>query len=326
MARRGGSRVGRGVAWLLILGAAGAVAYGAWVYLRLPDVTVLTHKNPAATAFMTLRDLEYRRSSRTPPRRRQAWVPLRAISPHLVDAVLMAEDSAFYRHDGVDYRELWESLKLGWREKRLSRGASTITQQLAKNLYLSPDRTADRKLRELLIARRLESELGKRRILELYLNVAEWGRNIYGAEAASRAYFKVPAKDLTPAQSALLAGMLINPIRYSPLAPEGRLARRQRIILDRMVRYGRLSTEEYRLARGLRPATAETVVAAPIPDAPVDDGLADDERIAPPTAVSAPPPTVLIETPPPQLNETPPVEPTPELEPVGVPLAGDGAG
>lgn len=313
--------MGRGAAWLFILGAAGAVAYGAWVYLRLPDVTAYAYKNPSATAFMTLRDLEYRRGGRTPPRRRQTWVPLRAISPHLVDAVLMAEDTAFYRHDGVDYRELWESLKLGWREKRLSRGASTITQQLAKNLYLSPDRTADRKLRELVIARRLESELGKRRILELYLNVAEWGRNIYGAEAASRAYFNVPAKDLTPAQSALLAGMLINPIRYSPLAPEGRLARRQRIILDRMVRFGRLSTEDYRLARGLRPAAGATVVAAPEPG-PVDDGLADDERIAAPAAVSAPPPAELIETPPPQLHEAPPVEPTPESEPVGVPLAG----
>jgi len=168
-----------------VFAAAGAVAVGAYVYFTLPDVRPLKTRNPSTTAFMALREQEYRSARGPVPRRRQNWASLRAISPHLIDAVLMAEDTAFYQHDGVDYHEVWESLKVDWREKKLSRGASTITQQLAKNLYLSPERSPLRKLRELLIARRLETELSKSRILELYLNVVEWGRHLYGAEAAA---------------------------------------------------------------------------------------------------------------------------------------------
>ena len=114
------------------------------------------------------------------------------------------------------------------------RGGSTITQQLAKNLYLSPSRSPIRKLRELLIARRLEAALTKRRILEIYLNVIEWGDGIYGAEAASRTYFGRPASALTPEEGALLAGAIINPRIHSPAHPTARLRRRQQIILRRM--------------------------------------------------------------------------------------------
>src|SRR6267143_2517694 len=111
------------------------------------------------------------------------------ISPSLKRAVLVAEDAAFWQHDGVDYAELQKSIELDWARGQLLRGASTITQQLAKNLYLSPSRNPLRKLRELIIARRLEAELKKARILELYLNVIEWGDGIYGVEAAARTYF-----------------------------------------------------------------------------------------------------------------------------------------
>ena len=116
----------------------------------------------------------------------------------------------------------------------MPRGASTITQQLAKNLYLSPSRDPLRKLRELLITRRLEAELSKQRILEIYLNVVEWGDGVWGAEAAARRYFGVPASALSRQQAALLAGALINPRRYNPGRPPSRLLRRQRIILARM--------------------------------------------------------------------------------------------
>src|SRR5262249_44227998 len=111
-------------------------------------------------------------------------------------AVLLAEDDAFWQHEGVDFEQLQESLQTDLARGRFVRGGSTITQQLAKNLYLSPTRSPLRKLRELVIARRLEAELKKARILELYLNVIEWGDGIYGAEAASRAYFGVPAAAL----------------------------------------------------------------------------------------------------------------------------------
>ena len=120
--------------------------------------------------------------------------------------MLVAEDSAFWQHDGVDYDQLKESMEVNLERGEFVRGASTITQQLAKNLYLSPAKNPIRKLRELLIARRLEAELSKQRILELYLNVIEWGDGIYGAEAASRTYFGKPAADFGPQESALLAG------------------------------------------------------------------------------------------------------------------------
>jgi len=164
---------------------------------------------------------------------RQTWVPLNRISPRLQRAVIVSEDAAFFDHTGVDSYELRMAVVSGLRDGEF-RGASTLTQQLAKNIYLSPSRNPARKLVELFIARRLEAELSKRRILELYLNVVEWGDGIWGAEAAAQAYFGVPAAAVTDEQAALLAGALINPRVYSPAKPNQRLLRRQQIILRRM--------------------------------------------------------------------------------------------
>jgi monofunctional biosynthetic peptidoglycan transglycosylase len=182
---------------------------------------------------MELRDREARAKGRQSRRIRQ-WVAYNRISPDLKRAVLVAEDSAFWDHDGVDLEQLQESLETDWARGRFLRGGSTITQQLAKNLYLSPSRNPLRKLRELMIARRLESELKKARILELYLNVIEWGDGIYGVESASRTYFGAPASALGPTQSALLAAAIINPRLLSPARPTNRLIRRQQLILRRM--------------------------------------------------------------------------------------------
>ena len=148
--------------------------------------------------------------------------------------MLLAEDSAFWQHEGVDLEQLQESIGIDWTRGRFVRGASTITQQLAKNLYLSPSRNPLRKLRELIIARRLEAELKKARILEVYLNVIEWGDGIWGAEAASRVYFRSSASELGPTESALLAGAIINPRLLNPARPSTRLLRRQQLILRRM--------------------------------------------------------------------------------------------
>jgi monofunctional glycosyltransferase len=167
-------------------------------------------------------------------RREQRWVPYAQISPHLRRAVLLAEDPAFWRHEGIDLEQIRESVEINLEEGRAVRGASTITQQLAKNLYLSPSRNPIRKLRELFIARRLEAALSKTRILEIYLNVIEWGDGVWGAEAAARRYFGVPASALSPDQAALLAGAIINPRVHNPGRPTARLLRRQRIILRRM--------------------------------------------------------------------------------------------
>jgi monofunctional biosynthetic peptidoglycan transglycosylase len=214
-----------------VAAAATAFACVAYTAITLPDVRPLRTVRPASTAFMDLRAQEAEAADKE-ARRDQRWVPYRQMSPTLVRAVLVTEDAAFWSHDGVDYGEVKASFD--WSRLTFLRGASTITQQLAKNLYLSPSRNPYRKFEELLIARRLEAELSKTRILELYLNLIEWGDGVWGAEAAARVYFGRSASDLAPEQAALLAGAIINPRIYSPARPNARLLRRQQIVLQRL--------------------------------------------------------------------------------------------
>ena len=214
------------------MGAVG-FAFLAYLYLTLPDVRSLATVNPANTAFMELRAGEAAAAGR-PVRRVQRWVPYSRISQSLKRSVLVAEDDAFWQHEGIDIEQIRASMEINMKRGLAVRGASTITQQLAKNLYLSPSRDPLRKLRELIIARRLEAALTKARIFELYLNVIEWGDGIWGVEAASRAYFGVPASALGPTEAALLAGAIVNPRVLNPAHPNGRLLGRQRIILGRM--------------------------------------------------------------------------------------------
>ena len=223
---------------LRIAAGAGAVAFGvlSYVYLTLPDVRPLATSNPKTTAFIELREREASAAGR-PVKRAQRWVPYSRISMNLRRAVLAAEDSAFFEHEGIDIAEIKKSIQTSIERGESLRGASTITQQLAKNLYLSPSRDPLRKVKELMITWRLETALSKARILEIYLNVIEWGDLVWGAEAAARTYFGIPASALSREQAALLAGAIINPRVYSPANPRGRLLRRQQIILARMPGY-----------------------------------------------------------------------------------------
>jgi monofunctional biosynthetic peptidoglycan transglycosylase len=221
--------IGRGIVALLAAG----FAYGAFIYLTLPDVRSLRASNPASTAFIDLRAREARAHGEQ-PRRIQRWINYARISPHLIRAVLVAEDSKFWQHEGIDFDQMKESMETNFERMEFARGGSTITQQLAKNLYLSPSKNPVRKLRELLIARELEAELSKQRILELYLNVIEWGDGIYGAEAAARTYFRKSAADLAPQEAALLAGAIVNPRLMDPGHPTARLRRRQLMVARRM--------------------------------------------------------------------------------------------
>jgi monofunctional biosynthetic peptidoglycan transglycosylase len=213
----------------------GATAFAvlAYSWLVLPDVRALVTNRPSTTAFMALRADEAARANEA-WRPAWRWTSYERISPALKRAVILAEDAGFWGHEGVDLAELRISIEEGLSEGSLPRGASTITQQLAKNLYLSPSRNPYRKITELMIARRLEAELSKTRIFELYLNVIEWGDGVWGAEAAARTYFRKSAADLTMEEAALLAGAIINPRVYSPSRPNARLLRRQQIILVRM--------------------------------------------------------------------------------------------
>jgi monofunctional glycosyltransferase len=273
-----------------IAAAAFVYVYLTAVFLTLPDVRPLADEAPETTAFIELRAREARRESR-PIERVQRWVAYDDISQNLKRAVLTAEDSAFFDHDGLDYEELKKSMAL-WKQGDFSRGASTITQQLAKNLYLSPSRNPSRKFRELLITRLLEGALPKRRILELYLNVVEWGDGVYGADAAARTYFRVPASGLSAEQAALLAGSLINPRRYSPGSPPRRLRQRQAIILRRMRAVGGQA------ATGSRPATPTRTVE-PIEETPAELETLDEDPEATPDETEAPPAPDSTEPPPP---------------------------
>jgi monofunctional glycosyltransferase len=213
--------------------AAMVVVFAAYIYLTLPDVRALAATNPKTTAFMELRQEEAEEEGRK-LRHVHRWTPYSRISPNLKRAVLVAEDSTFFEHEGVDLEQIKLSMEINLEKGRAVRGGSTITQQLAKNLYLSPSRNPIRKLRELIIARRLEAALPKARILELYLNLIEWGDGIWGADSAARTHFGVPAAALTPEQAALMAGAIINPRVLNPARPNRRLLVRQQLILRRM--------------------------------------------------------------------------------------------
>jgi monofunctional biosynthetic peptidoglycan transglycosylase len=226
-------KLARRLARLTMILAAVGCGYAAYLYLTLPDVRPLAKANPATTAFIELRAREARTRGEA-PRRIQRWVSYGRISPHLTRAVLVAEDGKFWRHEGIDFEQLRESMEVNIERREFARGASTITQQLAKNLYLSPSKNPIRKVRELLIARRLEAELTKQRILELYLNVIEWGDGVYGAEAAARTHLGKSSAELGPQESALLAAAIVNPRLLNPGRPTARLRRRQQMILRRM--------------------------------------------------------------------------------------------
>ena len=215
---------------LLALAAACAV----YVAVGLPssaEVRALADTNPGTTALMRQRDEEARRAGRPPRRRAQAWVPLSRMSRHLIRAVLASEDQRFFGHDGVDWEAVQKSIDEDRKKGRFVRGGSTITQQLAKNLFFSTRKTPTRKLRELVVARWMEQELTKRRILELYLNVIEWGDGIYGCEAAARRWFGKPAADLDEEEAAGLAAMIPNPRRINPKEDAARFARARRRVL-----------------------------------------------------------------------------------------------
>jgi monofunctional biosynthetic peptidoglycan transglycosylase len=195
---------------------------------------------------------------------RPSWhpVPYERISPHLRRAVLIAEDDAFYSHDGLDWNELKASARKDFEKRRIVRGGSTITQQLAKNLWLGGSRTPLRKIEEVILAVRLERALPKKRIFELYLNVIEWGDGVFGAEAAARRWFHVPASALGARPSVRLAAVIINPRRFSPMEPPRRIERRIRIIAGRMLRRGELSDTDYREVLGLPQLQADSSAAA----------------------------------------------------------------
>src|SRR5512145_2519497 len=215
-----------------------------YFYYSLPNVLPLKKQNPRSSALMELREEEYRKKG-IRVGRQQVWVSYNGISDHLKKAVLISEDAAFFSHKGVDVYELKAAIKRDWETLSFKRGGSTITMQLAKNLYLNPSKNPLRKVKEIIIAWQLEQALSKRRIFEIYLNVVEWGRNIYGAEAAARYYFGKSAASLDILEAATLAALLPSP-RDS--RQRGVLYRRN-VILGRLASVGYLTQADYDRAK-----------------------------------------------------------------------------
>ena len=226
------------------------------------DIARLRTDNPALTALMRQRAEEARGAGRA-YRVTQHWVPLDRIPRYVVDAVIVAEDGTFFANGGVDWFEVRESIAKDIRERRAVRGASTITQQVAKNLFLSTSKDPVRKLKELIITGLLAHELSKERILEIYLNIIEWGPGVYGIEAAAETYFGKPASALSLDEGARLAAVIPSPLRHRPDGEGRYVSRRTGIVLGRME------------ARNMLPRAEGDTAAVPAAAAAADSAAAD---------------------------------------------------
>jgi monofunctional biosynthetic peptidoglycan transglycosylase len=182
-------------------------------YFFYPDIKYFKKNNPQKTAFMKYREMSWQQK-KIKRKIRKTWVPLSQISPYVTKAVIIAEDHKFWIHEGFDFEAIQMALEKNIKQNKIKVGGSTISQQLAKNLFLTPEKDPIRKIKEAILTWRLEKHLSKRRILELYLNVAEWGDGIFGIEMAARHHYGRSAFQLTPRQAATLAVILPNPRRY----------------------------------------------------------------------------------------------------------------
>ncbi len=224
--------------------------------LLMPDISTWKKENPRKTAFMQYRERQWKENGKKIVVH-QIWVPLSDISPYLIKAVLIAEDDKFWRHEGFDYEALRKAFQRDLKEKKPKFGGSTLTQQLARNLYLSPEKSLLRKMSEALITWKMEKILSKRRILELYLNVVEWGEGIFGIEAASRHYYGKSASQLTPVEATRLAAILPSPKRYNPLGNQSYVTSRANDIYNIMVQRGIVLPEYEAVTDQTEPPEAE---------------------------------------------------------------------
>ncbi len=263
----------------------------------LPSVGPLA--DPRASRVITVTDWKGKQHPFVVGPKNPYWTPISLVPSSLKKAVIAAEDAHFYTHEGVDYEAIKEAIRTDIRKGRLARGGSTITQQLAKNLFLSREKTFTRKIKEYVLARRIDDRLSKARILELYLNVVELGPMVHGVGKASRYYFGKPASGLTLRESAFLASMLPGPKVYNPYRNLGRVVRRSDRILRRMVAAHMISDEEYRVALAEEPNVeglsrkVDTTIASPVPADPaelaVSEGDSESESpLSDPESPSAP--------------------------------------
>ncbi|MBN2720727.1 MAG: transglycosylase domain-containing protein [Proteobacteria bacterium] len=246
---------------------------GLWIfYGSLPDVGFLSKQN--ASLEISVPDWRGRLESFTVGPANPYWTPLSEIPRYLKDAVLAGEDFSFYGHKGIDWFEVKESLKKNLKTRRFARGASTITQQLAKNLFLSREKTLARKFREILLAWKLEKALKKDRILELYLNIVELGDSIYGIGKGSRFHFNKEPADLSLREATILAAMLPGPKVYDPARYPDRVMNRSDHLLGIMLKGRMIREAEYLEALSEFPFAEETQSGAEMAPLPVPEETA----------------------------------------------------
>jgi monofunctional biosynthetic peptidoglycan transglycosylase len=308
----------------LVLAAAAAalavVVLGlAWVWSGLParsQVRALRDTNPGRTRLMLEREQQAQARGRR-ARSTQAWVPLSAVSRHLIHAVVASEDQAFFGHAGVDWKAIQQSIEKNVEKRRFARGGSTITQQLAKNLYFGTAKTPQRKLRELVVTRWLEADLTKVRILALYLNVIEWGDGVYGCAAAARHWYGKPAAALTEAEAAGLAAMIPNPRRINPSVSPARHERATRRVLWLMAQAGYLGRDAAPLGAEPppEPIPEDDELDVPPPELPAGEPTPPEPALPTPAPPEPTPPDV----PAPSPSPTPPATPTPTPAPTPTP-------
>lgn len=215
-----------------------------YLYITFPNISLLLNKNPQRTSIMEIRRIDAGKKGKV-HLPYLYWVPMGQISPYLKYAVIEAEDSSFYQHHGFDWNAIRDAIAVDWEKGEFKRGGSTISQQLAKNLYLSPSKNPIRKIREALITAAIERKLKKDRILELYLNTIEWGNGVYGAEAAARHYFNKSAQDLTTSEASWLAAIIPSPRFFDRHRNSNYIKKRQAIIAKRVEkRYNHLPVPE----------------------------------------------------------------------------------
>lgn len=228
-----------------MLALAALIVFAAWVQ-TLPDIKNLNKHETGLS--IKIKDAAGKTRDLAVGIKNPSWTPLNQISPYLLAAVIASEDDAFFQHKGFDLDELKDAIKTDIEKKRFARGASTITMQLAKNLYLTKEKTIVRKLKEAYLTYRIESLLTKNRILELYLNVAEWGPGIYGIGQASEYYFGKKPLELNLKEATLFAVILPSPRYYNPYVRMAKIEKRQNYLLARMLAEHDIQDPEYETA------------------------------------------------------------------------------
>lgn len=233
---------------VLLLLSAALILFAAYFFLSLPDVAYLKSENPPTTAMIEQRKAEAKKLGK-PLKIRQKWVHFNAIPGLLKNAVRVSEDVDFYHHEGIDFFELKESIRRNLEKGKKARGGSTITQQLAKNLFLSTEKSYYRKLKEMVIAGKLEKHLSKDRIFAIYLNVIEFGNGIFGVEAGAQYFFNKPVNRLSLNEIIRLVSVIPKPLKVTPLSNSNYLKWRANLLLERLVQYDYISDSQYRAAK-----------------------------------------------------------------------------